>query len=415
LQHIDLGPRPIGAVIATLRSVFRDVIAIEVAAGDMVLAATNDRRGLIRPGLTARFELPHVRRVLAESGIDWPVALNLDSVNDAGLGEFLAQAPQTASSAAGGRLSFSLPREVMRWGPKQQELFYALAPLKGRLLDWVGDEAQSQVLLRRLSEVQGQLDLMTKYSDQYWAYRATLRDQVKEKSRSKIQQVSAIEDRDQFHPEDLRRLQYFNALGEATRTHSAADIDRMVRFAEPYDPLISYFVHEEAAEMYSRSSERNFVKELQHRLYATFFSSPRDASLRNVVGALKLLREHPEAEPDPTARWDDLNALLQALKLRWEARSGIPPTNVKEAINDIDTTVLAVEQTFRALERLTAEAGIPQSLWRARRNVLERTLLRPVKLHEVELLPHLNRKQPEGDAKRQAAAAPVDQTDTTSR
>src|SRR5262249_55510276 len=157
---------------------------------------------------------------------------------------------RTVNSAGAPRLALSLPREVMRWGAKQQELFTGLAKVKGRLLDWIGEEAQSQVLVRRLAEVQGQLDLMTKYSDQYWAYRASLRDQVKEKSRSKIQLVSAIDDRKQIHPEDQRRLEYFTALGEATRTHSAQDIDRLVQFAEPYDPLISYFVHEEAAEMY---------------------------------------------------------------------------------------------------------------------------------------------------------------------
>lgn len=394
LQHIDLGPRPMQQIVATLRSVFRDVIAIEVAPGDMLLAATNASQGLIRPELTARFELPHVRRGLADSGIDWTIALNLDAVNDAGLRKFSADA-RAVNSAGASRLALSLPREVMRWGAKQQELFTGLAKVKGRLLDWIGEEAQSQVLVRRLAEVQGQMDLMTKYSDQYWAYRASLRDQVKEKSRSKIQLVSAVDDRKQLHPEDQRRLEYFTALGEATRTHSAADIDRLVQFAEPYDPLISYFVHEEAAEMYSRSPERDFVKELRHRLYATFYSSPRDASLRNVVGALKLLREYPEAEPDPATRWDDLNALLQALKLRWEARAGMPPANARETINDIDTTILAVEQTFKVMDRLTTEAGLPEDLWKARRAVLERTLIRPVKSYEIELLPHLNRREAE--------------------
>src|SRR5260221_9427122 len=143
---------------------------------------------------------------------------------------------------------------------------------------------------------------MTKYADQYWAYRASLRDQVKEKPRSQIRQASATDDEGRMHPEDRRRLRYFQVLGQAVKSNHAADIERLVDFASPYDPLISYFVHEEAAEMYSRSAERDVARELRHRLHATFFSSPPDASLRNVVAPLRLLREHPEPEPDPQPR-----------------------------------------------------------------------------------------------------------------
>jgi hypothetical protein len=128
-------------------------------------------------------------------------------------------------------------------------------------------------------------------------------------------------------------------------------------------------------------------------LYATFYSSPKDASLRNVIAALSLLREHPDAEPDPVARWDDLNALLQALKLRWDARAGVRPTNIKQVIHDLDTTILAIEQTFHVLDKLTAEAGLPAALWENRRIVLEKTLIRPVKTYQLELLPHLHRRQ----------------------
>src|SRR5262249_44281807 len=145
LQHVDLGPRPVRSIIGTLRSAFRDVMVVEVAPGDMLLMATNDSRGLIRPGLATRFEMAHVRRMLAESGIDWAVALNLDAVNNAGLAKFAAGAAQPANSASGGRLALSLPREVMRWGPKQQELSGALAPFTGRILNWMGEEAESQV------------------------------------------------------------------------------------------------------------------------------------------------------------------------------------------------------------------------------------------------------------------------------
>jgi len=401
LQHIDLGPRTVRSIARTLQSVFRDVLAIEVAPGEMLLTATNSDDGLIRAGLMGRMELPHVRAVLADAGLDWTVLVNIGALNREQLQEFTRQVPGAINTASNGRLPFLLPRDAMRWGAKMQELHEAVDPLAGRLATWMGPEANSPALVRRLAEVQGQQELMTTYSDQFWAYRASLRDQVKEKPRSQIQQVSATDDERKMHPEDRRRLKYFTALGRAVQTGRAADIERLVRFADPYDPLISFFVHEEAAEIFSRSSERDCAQELRHRLYAVFYSSPRDASLRNVVAALKLLREHPESEPDPQARWDDMNALLQALKMRWEARIGVRPTNIREAVNDIDTTVLATEQTFRTLEALTVAAGLPAELWAARKSALEKTLIRPVRTYQLELVPLLHRRTASSDEKLQ--------------
>jgi hypothetical protein len=384
LQSVDLGPWPLRSIVRTLQSAFRDVLAFEPAPGELLLAATNDAHRLVRPGLASRLQLPHVRAVLAESGLDWSVILNVAAVNHAGLEKFAAAS--AANTVSSGQLPFSLPREMMRWAPKLKELGDALAPSPGRFLSWIGDEATSPVLVRRLAEVHGQQDLMTTYSDQYWAYRASLRNQVTEQSRSQIQQVGAVDDQMEMHPEDRRRLRYFATLSRAVKNRRAADIERLEQFATPYDPLISFFVHEEAAELYMRSKERNFAQELRHRMHATYFASPRDTSLRNIVAALALLREHPEAEPDPVARWDDLNALLQALKMRWEARANLRPSNIKETVNDIDTTVLALEQTFQILESLTAEAGLPHDLWDARRIVLERTLISVVRSYRLRLL-----------------------------
>ncbi len=391
LQHIDLGPRPIQAITRAMQSVFSDVQAVEVAPGEMLLCATNDELGLIRPELVARLEMPQVRAVLGDSGLDWTVLLNIAAVDHEGLEKFCQTSTGPLNTACTGRLPFVLPREMMRWAPKLDELHGALGPVAERLLSWVGEDGKTPVVVRRLAEVQGQHELMTKYADQFWAYRASLRDQVKDKPRSAIQLTSGTSEEKKMHPEDRRRLAYFTSLSRAIRTRSAADIERLSKLSFPYDPLITYFSHQEAAELTSRSPDRDCVVELRHRLYATFYSSPRDSSLRNVLAGLALLREHPECEPDPCARWDDCNALLQALKMRWEARVGVRPADVKETINDVDQTVLAVEQTFRQLDALTAEAGISEALWRARRSVLEKTLIAPVRSYQLELLPVANR------------------------
>lgn len=391
LQHIDLGPRPIQAITRAMQAVFSDVQAVEVAPGEMLLCATNDEQGLIRPGLVARLEMPQVRAVLGESGLDWTVLLNVAAINGEGLAKFCKTSTGSLNTASTGRLPFALPREMMRWAPKLDEVREILEPVVGRLLSWVGEDGTSPVVVRRLAEVQGQHDLMTKYSDQYWAYRASLRDQVKEKPRSAIQLTGGTSDEKKMHPEDRRRLAYFTTLSRAISTNRAADIERLSKLASPYDPLITYFVHQEAAELLSRSPDRDVAVELRHRLYATYYSSPRDSSLRNVVAALDLLREHPECEPEASARWDDCSALLQALKMRWEARVGVRPADIKETINDIDRTVLVAEQTFRVLDALTAEAGISEALWQARRSVLEKTLIAPVRSYQLELLPLANR------------------------
>jgi hypothetical protein len=408
VQFIDLGPQPLKAIVRTMQSVFRDVLALEVAPGELLLAATVQPEGTLQPNLVKRLQFPHLRGILAQSGIDWSVILNLPACRNEALARFATEGARRLNLADNSQLSFALPREVMRWGPKLREVQIALGPHGGRLAAWIGEDGESPELVRRLSEVTGQQEIMSKYSDQYWSYRATLRTQLTQKSRSKIQQkiqqASATDEAPSMHPEDRRRLRYFTALGRATKTHSPVDILGLERFEFPYDPLLSYFVHLEAAELHAQSEPRDARQELRHRLHAVWFSSARDTSLRNVIAALKLVREIPAAEPDPTQRWDTLNALVQALQQRWEARAGVNPTNIKRVIEDIDATVLAAEETFVAMDDLTKEAGLPQENWAARRGALEKTLIRPVKAYRSDLLPLLQRKEARRHAKNEDAA-----------
>lgn len=392
LQTIDLGPRPIAAIVHTLQSVFHDVLVIESGPGEMLLAAADETQCLIRPGLVERLQRPQVRDLLSQSGLDWTLALNLAAWQDETLRKFCGTIVRS-NQAVDARLAFAMPREVMRWGNKSSEVAAALAPSAGRLAKWIGKDGESPVLVRRLAEVAGQQELMAKFNDQYWAYRTSLRTQLTEKPRSKIELVAASTERKTMHPEDRRRLFYFEALGRATQTRAPLDIERMLTFAFPYDPLLSYFVRFEAAELYAHSSDPDAQAELRNRLYVTWYSSPRDASLRNVLATLKLLRDHPEAEPEPVRRWDQFNAALQALQQRWEARGGTRPRDVQETVAEIDATVIATEEAFAAMQDLTREAGIPAADWAARRAVLERNLIRPVKSYRSELLPHLHRQK----------------------
>jgi hypothetical protein len=283
---------------------------------------------------------------------------------------------------------------VMRWAPKYQEVYQALDPAAGRLLNWIGDDGNSAQVLRRLTEVVTADRLRATYAEQFWAYRASLREQLTTENKAPVRQVSAVASgRPKLHPEDRRRVAYLAALGKAAASRSAAQIEFLESFELPYDPLISYFVHQEVAELSLKSEELDFAGQLRHRLHAIWFSSPRDSSLRNVVEAMRVVREHPEAAADAQARFDELNALAQALAQRWEVRNGTKPKSAQAVIRDIDTTVIEAEKTFAALESLARECGIPAEQWQARRQALERTLIRPIGAYRSDLLPQVGKEK----------------------
>jgi len=191
-------------------------------------------------------------------------------------------------------------------------------------------------------------------------------------------------------------MAYFRALGKAARTREPGDIARVAAFETPYDPLISYFVHHEVAELYRRCGSRMPQEELRHRLHAVFFSSPRDASLGNVVQAITLLRDYPQAQPEARARWQTLNALLQALRQRWEARAGIKPATARAAMADIEATLSAAETALACMQALAPQAGVSPRDFQNRKSVIERMLLKPVRNYRSQLHPHLVRNEQTG-------------------
>ena len=337
-------------------------------------------------------------------GLDWSVMLNIPAFGQEGLSTFAATSTSPTNGAAGGRLAFLMPREVLRWSDKLQEVQVATSEQVGRLEDWlVPEESNSRELVRRLSEVTAQQELLVKHSDQYWSYRASLRDQVQNHPRSLIEQVAATDEQKKLHPEDRRRIQYFSALSQAVETRSLDDIQKLLSFQVPYDPLLTYFVHQEAAELLSGATSRDPAAEFRLRLHAVYFTSPQDRSLRNVLHALKLLRENPEIEPDSRRRWDHFNSLLQMLQGRWQARIGVPSTQSAQVIlGEVNTSILETEKTFDILGPLAADAGLSTETWPLRRRVLEMRLIRPLKEYHSVMFNHqqqlLQKRQAETDA-----------------
>lgn len=391
-QQLDYGPQPVRIAARTMQSVFQHVTLIQMAPGELALLGTNSPRGIAREGIVERLRTPHVRRILATLGWDWSTPLKLSVCNQQDLDRFAARGAVPSNTAGNGRFTFSLPQEVMRWGPKARERREALAGYGSPLFACKTVDHRDPEIRRRLSELGIQRELMTEHPDQYWAYRKSVKEQITENPRSPIRQVGfeSAGSRSRLHPVDKRRLLYFQALGEAAQQDvpSRTAIRAVEKYRSPYDPLLSYFLHKEVAKLYARRDHRPPEAEFRHRLHAAYFADSGDRSIRNVIAALDLLLEHPRTVPRPEKRWDHLNALLEVLKLRWKNRAADKPTSAEVALNDVDRTVDILERALREMDRLRRELGWPKSQWQPRRDVLERLLLRPLRTYRAELLPH---------------------------
>ncbi|MFM8285808.1 MAG: spermidine synthase [Planctomycetaceae bacterium] len=376
-QGLDFGPEALAVWVNTIRAEFKDVLLIESAPGEYLCCATPSAGGLLRGRWARRLQLPHVRKRLAESGLDWSVVLNLPVVSDKGLAQLTAGLHGVVNSAASSLWPYAMPREMWRPASKIDETHATLSPVAQRLLASHDDEPAHPELLRRLSETEVQQQLMTRYSSQFWAYRKFLREQVEQRPRSQIQ-VATLDEKRKLHPEDARRLGYFEVLGAAVRTKSPEDIERLASFATPYDPLISYFVHQECAELYRHSATSSPAEELNHRLQSIWFGAVRDASLRNVLRAMEIAASEELDTLSTRDRFDIQNALIQALVRRWEERATVAPSTARELVQEADQTLKAVLLASERLAELSSQAGVTGEEWNRRREVIDRTLVRNV-------------------------------------
>jgi len=389
-QQVDFGPWPLQSALATLKSVFNHVAAIEVAPGELALLATQSDEGLNRPNLIDRFQTPQARRTLAHLGWDWSIVLNLATYS----GEESVALSQGAgiNTAANGLFAFRLPQETMRWGPKNEELAATLSPHAGRMAQWPNVDGNDLGLLRRLSDVMREHDLMTSYPDQPWAYRKLVREELTKHPHTTVENGDVGFER-RLDPTDRRRIDYFAALGKVSRAaHPTLDsLHRIEEFAEPFDPLLTYFLHHELATFYGRSEATGSTAQLQHRLYSIYYSDPRDRSVRDVVDALDLLIREPQLVA-AEQRWDYLNALLAFLESRWANRGLTRPKSPQIVLNDLERSIDAVESSLELMGRLRGTVGIAETDWSARRSVIERGLVRPLRSYRAELIPEYQKE-----------------------
>ncbi len=389
-QHIDLGPRSVRGLAKTMSAAFREVAAVEIAPGELVFLGTNSELGFAREGFIERWQRPHVRQLLASVSWDWSTPLRLPMLNHESLQELILQSGGVVNVASQSTWPFRLPTEVMRWENKLQQVQAELAPHERFLMAWGGDEASNADVAARLSEWELSRAIIRRHSDEFWAYRKSVKEHMTSAPRAMIQQAGYSSGDSELHADDRRRLRYFRTIGELAKNAAPteADLDRLRLFESPFDPLVSPFLHQELVELTPRCSNRDASAELHHRLAAIYFSTPADRSIRNVADAIQFVNSTPTAIPDNVERYDHLNALLQMLMARWGARGEFRPTSSRVALNDIERSIAAVETSFATLDALAAQGVVPASEWNARQQHLERRLVRPLRTYRGQVLQH---------------------------
>ena len=387
---VDFGAQPLQEMARTMQAAFKNVGAFEVGPGELLFLGTNSPKGLIRDNLLTRLQTPHVRRILSSVGWDWSVLLNLPAYQDEALTKIAEDQHALLNSSRNGLFAFQLPPEVMRWGTKQMEVRQMLDRHTERILAWLGEEGESPVVLRRLAEVASQSKLMAKYPDQYWAYRKEVKKQITERPASLIQQVGHDPSTDGIHPEDRRRMQYFEALSDAKKQKPVQleSIDKIERFSRPYDPLLSYFLRGELAVLYEDAETSRPRDELRNLLYVIYYGRADDRSVRCVISALDLLMNTPSAVSDDSVRSDLVNSLLQALKRRWDARGQQQPAASQVVLNDIELSLEVIDESFAFLAEQSKQGNFSPVAYQARERVLQRELVRPLRTYRARLLPH---------------------------
>lgn len=391
-RYVDFGADSVRTVFATWDASFEHVAAIETAPGEWLMIGTQSDAGLFRRGLVERLQRQHIRHALSHIGFDWATPLQLTVLEGQTLKQYFSEASggetddpvQTVASAS---MLSAGPWDVMRWGPKYAQVQSMIAPAVRRLADAFPLETADADVQRRLGELDLRRDLIHKAVDSYWAYRGELKKKLKESPRAEIVQVSGVQ-QTRLHPEEQRRVDYFKSLGQAASlaVTTRDSLKSVERFAAPYDPFISFFMHQEIAELAARNPEENVALEFAHRLYRVNYTSARDGSIRNLIAAIHLLCDNEELIPDQAERGDQLDAFLQILHRRWQNRGDVRPQSTQVALNDIEKSLAAGERAFEVLSELGEARGKTPHQVKLRKQVLEKSLMRPLRSYRTRLL-----------------------------
>jgi hypothetical protein len=393
LEHAE--PELLRRVLATLAAEFRHAGVIQMLPGDFLLAASDSKEGLIHPLLLEHLQRGHVQREAAACGWDWAQISVLPLAQTAGSSGMFANTrpPQPLTAADGGPL---LPLAVSQGekAAQSEKLRAAFAPFQQQIASAVTSGEAHEEAKRRLAALQQQVEILAGMPDQPWTYRKSLRMEMQRSPRPPVEKVEGGKIIRSTHPLDQVRQDYFMTLGEALQSVQSAPersleaVRKLNRLSAGGEPLLGWFSHYEIVRLYELLQCPDPADELRHRLHLVFYAAPSDASVRPAISALQMLVEQPQLVADPAARYDLLNAVLQKLIERWEARTAWEPRSAVRVQQDVDLSVLAGRQAMEQMQELTTAAGIPESDFKQRRQFVHAALISPLRAYCEQVLAH---------------------------
>ena len=389
------GPEVLRQVLATLASVFRHAGAIQAVPGEFLLLASDHDAGLIHPQLLDHLQRTHVQQEAASCGWDWAQIAVLPLATADGESGLFAKTPAPSPLAiSGGSALLTLPFQTRTAAEQSTRLREAFAPFQQQVASAVPPGEAHEEAKRRLASLQQQVEILAGMPDQPWTYRKSLRMEMQRSPRPPLEHVANGKIIRSTHPLDKLRQDYFLTLGRALQTAqsqpaSALDaVQQLSRMADGGEPLLGWFAHYEIVRLYELLQHPDPAAELRHRLHLVFFAAPSDASVRPAISALQMLVDQPQLITDSAARYDQLNAVLQKLIERWEARTAWEPRSAARVQQDVDLSVQAGRQALEQMQLLAAEAGIPDSEFRQRRQFVHEALISPLRAYCEQVLAH---------------------------
>ncbi len=375
----DVGAETVAIQFRSLSRAFNTSVLVRTGKGRFLALGTNNASLLDRSGLVDRLRAPHVREALARIGWDWASVLQL-GITDAGW----VQGWGRVNSIRDGRLASRVPVSALSGGTGPSGWQRVLGRFTRPLIGWIRLEDDCVVEVRdRLADVKTGQRLLAGAADGFRAYRRQVRRQLSENPRHILESVAGEGLDRVLHPDDQRRRRYFRILEEVVLdpAPSAAAIERVTGFLAPYDPLLSEFVHREAAELWSRCEGESRWLELRHRLHAIHYGSPHDTGVADIQQAVDTLLSIPPRVDEAAWQWDHLNALIDVLQQRWSRR-----VRSSRDIGDVSKTIDLVGRVRERMERLIGLAGTLGRSWTRRREVIDRSLVDPLRDHRARLL-----------------------------
>ena len=372
LSQRDVGSTAVTVPHATIRAAFGLSVQVPVGSGRVLVLASNGETLLDRSGFVGRLQGPHVRAVLAEMGWDWANILQLPVQKMSG------QAVGTIYHVGSGWLAARLPVAALAGGMSQDN---ALDPARP-LLNLVTVEDQWVAELReRLADLLKGQKLLSRGSDGLRTYRSAVDQQIIGRPRFVFESDSNKGFRRLRHPVDRRRQQFLRVLGtiEKVEEPTPDQIEQVISFAEPFDPLLSEFVHREAAALWLKRPGDTGTDELQHRLHAVYFGRRPGESVDDVHMAIRSLLRVKPTRDEAAVLWDHCNSLLEALKQRWSVDLAKRGGSIKAS-----ATIELVGELFDRMDRLVELDSRLGDRWDYRREVIERGLIEPLRIRRSQ-------------------------------